>query len=493
MTLLVLAVLAASPTALYIPEPYRKQLAPLPGWSPTLATLGRKLFKDKRLSADGKIACESCHDPARAFTDGRRRAIGMNGEVGIRNTPTLINRSIGTTQFWDGRSSTLEEQALMPLTSPVEMGRTLNDVIAFLGRTPEYVNAFREACGGPPTPERLGQALAAYERTLFSMDSPFDSFLRGDETALPPAARRGLSLFGRKAHCSDCHAGPNLSDEHFHNLGVEKNQPGRAAVTKDARDTGAYRTPTLREVALTAPYMHDGSLSTLREVIEFYDRGGDPNPNLDPKVKPLNLTDGEKSDLEAFLLALSGRVIEGVHFTDDATGTVMTRLPMRGADATDHTVVYVESVPEDTFVPQTHVVSMSQKDQRFTPAVLPIARGMLVDLTNDDWAEHNVFSRSVTKAFDLGVYPKDKRKLLAFDRLGPVELGCSIHPDMSAVILVLQNPFFTRPEADGAVTLKVPVGQQRIVVYRRGQPERSAVVTVKKDTTTTLKADAFGL
>jgi plastocyanin len=155
-------------------------------------------------------------------------------------------------------------------------------------------------------------------------------------------------------------------------------------------------------------------------------------------------------------------------------------------------VVYVETVPDDAFAPPTDVAVMSQKNARFTPAVLPIARGTLVDFTNDDWAEHNVFSKSQSKGFDLGVYPKDKRKLLAFDKIGQVELGCSIHPDMSAVILVLQNPFFGRPEADGALTLKVPVGQHRLVMFHRGQPERSTQVTVKKDQTTMLKAGAFG-
>src|SRR5581483_6425398 len=157
----VLVLLAAAPT-LFVPEAYRKLPAPVvPEWTPELATLGRTLFKDKRLSADGTISCESCHDPSRAFTDGRRKPVGLHGEVGIRNAPTLLNRALGTSQFWDGRAATLEEQALSPIENPIEMGRTMSDVLAFLNKTPEYSAAFRKSFHGPATAERVASALAA--------------------------------------------------------------------------------------------------------------------------------------------------------------------------------------------------------------------------------------------------------------------------------------------------------------------------------------------
>jgi cytochrome c peroxidase len=176
---------------------------------------------------------------------------------------------------------------------------------------PTYVSAFRAATGGEPTIVRVAAALAAYERTIYSVDAPFDRFMAGDAQALSPAAQRGLGLFGTKAHCGECHAGSNFTDELFHNLGLS-GDPGRSAVTENARDQGAFKTPTLREVALTAPYMHDGSKATLLEVVEFYDQGATPHPNLDARIRKLGLTLEERQDLVTFMEALSGRIVEGV-------------------------------------------------------------------------------------------------------------------------------------------------------------------------------------
>jgi cytochrome c peroxidase len=296
-----------------VPEPYASEApAPTPetpAWTPERAALGKRLFYEKRLSRDASVSCATCHDPARAFTDGLPRARGVGGQVGPRNTPTIVNRGIGRLQFWDGRSQTLEHQALGPIEAAVEMDLPLREALGRLDEDASYREAFQRAFGGGPTAERLAQAIGAYERTVYSVDAPFDRFLAGREDALGPEARRGLALFGGKARCGECHTGPNFSDELFHTLGLA-GDAGRKAVTKAPTDDAAFKTPTLREVAQTAPYMHDGSLATLEEVVDYYDRGGTPHPNLSPKITKLGLTAQEKLDLVAFLRALSGTIVE---------------------------------------------------------------------------------------------------------------------------------------------------------------------------------------
>jgi cytochrome c peroxidase len=234
--------------------------------------------------------------------------VGAGGRVGRRNTPTILNRALGKSQFWDGRAASLEEQALGPIANPREMDLPVEEAVARLRQDPRYLVAFRRAFGGDPSAPRLAAALAAYERTVYSVDSPFDRFLAGDEGALSPAARRGLALFGGKARCGECHTGANMTDELFHSIGVESEDQGRALVTGKDVDRGTFKTPTLRDVARTAPYMHNGSQATLRDVVDYYNDGGRPHANLSPKVQVLGLTDGEKADLVAFLEALSGRI-----------------------------------------------------------------------------------------------------------------------------------------------------------------------------------------
>jgi cytochrome c peroxidase len=283
---------------------------PTASWTPEKAALGQRLFNDRLLSRDRTVSCADCHRKDLAFTDGRKTAVGVAGRTGTRNTPTLLNRGLGRTQFWDGRAGTLEDQALGPIANPMEMDLPVPDAVDRLAAVPAYRAAFQAVFGGAPTAERLGEALAAYERTVYAVDSPFDRHLAGKPGALSPAAQRGLTLFGRKARCGECHAGPNFTDEDFHCLGVS-HDPGRSAVTKSPKDLGSFKTPTLREIARTAPYMHDGSVATLAEVVEYYDKGGQPHPNLDEKMKPLSLTPGEKADLVAFMEALSGTVVDG--------------------------------------------------------------------------------------------------------------------------------------------------------------------------------------
>ena len=306
--------------------PWRPQIPPgldlympVPEDNPLTAEkvgLGRRLFFDPILSRDYTLACASCHDPRRAFTDGLRLAVGVEGRSGTRNAPVIVNRAYGQAQFLDGRAASLEEQALMPIENPNEFDMTLEEAVARLQNHSDYPAQFEAAFGREPNADDLGRALASYVRTILSGDAPIDRYMNGEREALSEEARQGLRLFRGKANCTTCHLGPTFTDEEFHNTGIawragKLADPGRFAVTGQEEDRGAFKTPTLREVTRTAPYMHDGSLETLEEVIEFYDGGGRANPHLDPELTPLRLTEEEKQALVAFLRALTGSLQEG--------------------------------------------------------------------------------------------------------------------------------------------------------------------------------------
>lgn len=274
--------------------------------------LGRFLFFDKRLSKDNRIACSTCHIPALAFTDGQPVSTGINRQQGGRSAPTALNRAFTKGQFWDGRAATLEAQSVGPLSNPIEHGFTNNAaIVAKLNSIQGYQKLFTDVFGKKITVDTIGQAIATFQRTLLSGNSPFDRFEHGkDPNAISDTAKRGLKLFRGKAQCGICHSGFNFSDENFHNLGVgwghESVDVGRYNVTKKQTDIGSFKTPTLREIEHTAPYMHDGSLATLGDVIAFYNDGGINNPFLSPFIVPLKLTDTEKKDLLSFLKMLSG-------------------------------------------------------------------------------------------------------------------------------------------------------------------------------------------
>jgi len=269
--------------------------------TPEKIAAGRRLFFDVTLSADRKTSCATCHDPARAFTDGRAVAVGVHNTAGTRNTPSLVNAGNGRLFFWDGRADSLEEQALQPMINPKEMGLS---------------NAEIEARTGLPAAD-VAAALASYMRTIRSSDSRFDYFRAGQAEMLTAEERAGHDIFRGRGQCLACHGGPNLTDDRFHNTGVGVHQglpkdEGRFEISQDERDRGAFKTPTLREVALTAPYMHDGSIATLEEVVEFYSKGGVRTPYLDQRLRPLDLAADEKRQLVAFLKTLSGRITEGL-------------------------------------------------------------------------------------------------------------------------------------------------------------------------------------
>ena len=271
---------------LYMPMPETNRL------TPAKIALGRRLFFDNRLSRDGTLACAGCHGPKLAFSDGRAVARGVGGVEGTRNSPAIVNRGYGALFFWDGRAKTLEQQVLEPILNPKELALTVPEL---------------ERRTKLPVAE-VTAALASYVRTIRSGDSRFDRYAAGSTAALTDLEKAGLALFRGKANCSNCHTGPNFTDERFHNTGVAW-KDGRLADIGAGK--GDFKTPTLREAARTAPYMHDGSLKTLEEVVDFYSAGGRENPSLDAGIRRLDLTVDEKRALVAFLRSLTGKLQEG--------------------------------------------------------------------------------------------------------------------------------------------------------------------------------------
>ena len=273
--------------------------------------LGRRLFFDRLLSVDQTKACADCHQPAQGFANHERTPTGVGGVAGRRNAPTLLNAVYSTTLFWDGRVDSLESQALEPIENEAEMANSVDEVLRRLEAHDQYPALFAAAYPDGLSRENLARAIACFERSLLSGASKIDRFQTAQESDLTQAQRQGLWIFESKGGCWKCHSGKNYTDQDFHNTGVswgtEPLDLGRFEKTGVEADRGRFRTPTLRDVARTAPYMHDGSMANLIEVVEFYDRGGNSNPHLDPKLKPLNLTDKEKQDLVAFLEALNGQ------------------------------------------------------------------------------------------------------------------------------------------------------------------------------------------
>ena len=279
--------------------------------------LGRRLFNEKQLSRDGTVACSTCHDPKRNFTDDKPLAEGVFGRIGARRVPAILNRAYGTAFFWDGRIPTLEEQVLQPIINDKEMDMTLEEAVSRLQKDEEYAAEFDSVFGHAITEQDVSHALASYVRTILAGNSRYDRYLNGEGDALTELERRGLEIFRGKGNCTDCHLGPNLTDEKFRNTGIawkngELADLGRFRFTKRENDRGSFKTPTLRNAAGRAPYMHDGSLATLSDVADYYNRGGNRNPWLDRELLPLRLTDAEKEALVAFLHTLTGPVREGL-------------------------------------------------------------------------------------------------------------------------------------------------------------------------------------
>ncbi len=291
--------------AAYIPEDNPLSLAKI--------ELGRKLYFDARLSRDGTVSCASCHDPDRGFSDGRSVSAGINGQLGGRNAPTVMNRLFSKEQFWDGRSPDLENQVLGTIRNPIEMGHTLLDMLEALRAIPGYAPDFEAAFTTLEiTEKRVARAIASYDRTVLAGNAPYDRYEAGDQNAMSESAVRGMEIFNdpQRGNCVTCHAGFNFTDESYHNIGVAMDRQipdlGRFGVSKSEEDKGAFKTPTLRNLTMSGPYMHDGSEASLESVVDFYNRGGTPNRWLSGEMRRLELTAQDKADLVAFLKELTG-------------------------------------------------------------------------------------------------------------------------------------------------------------------------------------------
>jgi cytochrome c peroxidase len=279
------------------------------------------LYFDKRLSQDNTVSCASCHDPEKGWSNSDRFATGFKQQKGGRSSPTVVNSGYHFFQFWDGRAKHVEGQALGPIQNPIEMAMEMGPLVERLNKIPGYREQFQKVFQTDVTEEGIAKAIGAFERTLLAGDAPYDRFKAGDESALSESAQRGMKIFFNKGHCSACHAGPLFTDGAFHNIGVGFNQEmpdlGRFVESKLEGDKGAFRTPSLRDIARTAPYMHDGSEANLEDVVEYYNKGGNKNPYLDEELFPLNLTEQEKADLVTFLQeGLSSNVYPDVEQPD---------------------------------------------------------------------------------------------------------------------------------------------------------------------------------
>lgn len=298
-------------------------IGPLPTAVPTPPTnlnyaakisLGKQLYFDGRLSQNNAISCAFCHNPVAGFADPNQTSTGVGGKRGGRQSPTVYNTAFNPFQFWDGRAGSLEEQAIGPIHNPVEMAETHETVVPKIAKINGYKEEFQKVFGTGVSLQGIAEAIAAYERTIISTNSDFDKFVLGDPKAMGEEAQRGMDVFKGKGRCILCHNDSNLTDNQFHNLGVPQVGPmkedlGRYYVTLRERDKGAFKTPTLRSITESAPYMHDGAFKTLEEVVDFFDKGGNANPQLSPLMKPLGLTPQEKTDLIAFMKALTGEPI----------------------------------------------------------------------------------------------------------------------------------------------------------------------------------------
>lgn len=276
--------------------------------TPERVKLGKMLFFEPRLSGSNWISCATCHNPALGWSDGLPTAIGHNMKVLGRATPTILNSAYYRRLMWDGRMRSLEDQATGPIQADVEMNQDMDLLIQELKAIPGYVEMFEKAYPGEGiTEETVAKAIATFERTIVATESPFDRWIKGDEDAMSTAAKRGFKVFEGKANCDACHQNHNFSDNGFHNIGVpNSDDPGRYKLIKVKVLKGAFKTPTLRDIELTPPYMHNGAYDTLAEVVEHYNKGGVEKDNLDPNMKPLHLTEREKDDLVEFLKALTG-------------------------------------------------------------------------------------------------------------------------------------------------------------------------------------------
>jgi cytochrome c peroxidase len=384
--------------------------------SPESIGLGRRLFEDKALSSTGTIACASCHDPRLAFSDGERTGKGVTGKRLARHTPSLWNSAFSPLLFWDGRASSLEDQVRFPVEHADEMGSTLDAAAQRLAKDESYRAAFAAAFPASPdvSSRTIAAALAAYERTLVSPPTRFDAWVAGEADALTEPEVRGFGLFTGKGRCIACHVGFDLTDHNFYDIGLPGTDRGRGKEIGLAAADHAFKTPTLRELAWTAPYMHDGSLATLEDVLRHYEKGGVPRPTRSKDLpRGLRLTDTERADLVAFLQSLSSETPPQPS-TEPWVGGGQPPSPPPPADAS----------------------LVSQLNKTFTPTRVRLKTGQALTVLNDDTRTHNVRIFHPRLDFNSGAQEPKQSVTIRFPEAGTFEAFCGIHPSMRLAVEV---------------------------------------------------------
>jgi cytochrome c peroxidase len=395
----------------------RPDAIPFPASNPYSAekrALGERLFHDKRLSADGSIACATCHDRAKGFSDGRVTAIGVPGRPLARHTPTLWNLAWTGPSFWDGRARSLEEQVAGPIIAPDEMAQPIEKLVARLAADRDYARAFAKAFPDDPdiSEANLKKAIATYERTLVSPPTRFDRWAAGEGDALSSREVEGFRLFVGKAGCANCHAGWAFTDYAFYDIGLPSEDRGRGAVLRLEQAEYAFKTPSLREVGRRAPYMHDGSLTTLADVVRHYADGIVDRPTLPPDLRRGKLDEAEQTALLAFLDTLT----------------------LKGDPLPPATIVAAKSAA----VPAERVTSVSQHDKTFTPTHVRVRRGERLWILNNDTGTHNVRVFDAKLDFDSAAQEPGETVQIAFPKAGNYLVFCGIHPKMELAVDVIR-------------------------------------------------------
>ncbi len=401
----------------------RPDSAPYPADNPfsdAKLELGRRLFNDTRLSGGNSMSCASCHDPAKGFSDARPRAVGEGGQAGPMHTPTLWNLAWAEQLFWDGRAGSLEKQALGPIANPIEMNQDLAALSAELKGDRDLEAAFARAFPQDPVInlDNIAKSLAIFERTLVSPITPFDRWVAGDEVAIPNAAKRGFALFDGKAACSNCHKGWAFTDGAFHDIGLPVTGPGRGGVVGHAELANSWKTPTLREIGRTAPYMHDGSIADLKDVLRHYVNGVVHRPTLSRDLPPhLDLTDAEQADILAFLGTLNA---------DPAA------LPVQV-----NAVAALDPGPV-TAGPAPARLEVTQRDTAFSAAAVRLRKGGTLVIHNEDTRVHNIRVFAADMDYDSGVQDPGQSVEVLFDHQGRFRAVCNIHPKMKMSVEVVE-------------------------------------------------------
>jgi cytochrome c peroxidase len=410
-TLAVRSQAASAPDLAMLKAKFRRPGAiPFPASNPfseAKRALGETLFHDTRLSADGAFACATCHDIGKGLSDGRATAVGVPGRALARHTPKLWNLAWAGPVFWDGRARSLEEQVAGPIIAPDEMAQPIAPLVAHLAADPAYARAFAQAFPDNPraSEENLKKAIATFERTLVSPQTRFDRWIAGDDGALSRQEVDGFRLFAGKAGCANCHAGWAFTDYAFHDIGLESEDRGRGAVLRLPVVEHAFKTPSLRETGRSAPYMHDGSLGTLADVVRHYAGGIVQRPTLSPDLRrSLTLSEGERAALVAFL------------------GT----LTSEGDPRPPATIVAARAPP----VAVARVTTISQHDKSFTPTHVAIRRGEKLWFLNNDTRTHNIRVFDDKLDFDSGAQEPGETVEIAFPNTGSYLVFCGIHPKM---------------------------------------------------------------